>query len=287
MSMNESSKSAAPSPGDAAAAAPRLLLDLHEGVATLTLNRPAVRNAIDDGLRGELAQAIDHITRDRRVRSVVVTGAGAAFCAGGDIRAMQERAKAPPGDVAFNGWSRQQQTHRAVLALHELPKPTVAAVNGAATGLGADLALCCDFVSLADTATMAWSYVLRGLIPDGGGMYLLPRRVGLTIAKDLIFSGRTLDAQQALALGIAQRVRPSNDLLADAQVWAAQLGRGSATATALAKTLLNKSFELDVHEVFAQGSQAQGICYSSDEHRAAIAAFLNKTDRSGPGAGPR
>ncbi len=253
-----------------------LSLAVEDGIATLTLQRPDKRNAIDDPMRVELIDALDHVGRDPAIRALVLTGAGKAFCAGGDIAAMQQRAQAPAGDIAFNGWSRQQRTHHAVAALHNLAKPTIAAVNGAATGLGADLALCCDFVLASDASTFAWTYVLRGLIPDGGGMYFLPRRVGLPKAKDLIFSGRTVGADQALALGIADRISTAADLLADAQAWAKELGRGSTEALALSKSILNKSFELSAEEVFAQGSQAQAICYTTSAHQQSIAAFLKK-----------
>src|SRR5690606_40291895 len=132
----------------------------------------------------------DRAARDPAIRALVVTGAGPAFCAGGDIKGMQARLDAPAGEVAFNGWTRQQRTHHAVTALFKLPKPTIAAVNGAAAGLGCDMALSCDFVIAADSAHLSMTYIHRGLIPDGGGMYFLPRRVGLARAKELIFSGR-------------------------------------------------------------------------------------------------
>lgn len=252
----------------------RIRLDIHEGVAVITLNRPEVRNAIDDGMRHELTTALELVRTDTAVGALVITGEGKAFCAGGDIKAMQQRATAPAGEIAFNGWSRQQQTHHAVLSLHRFPKPTIAAVNGSATGLGADIAMSCDFVMASRVASFAWSYVLRGLIPDGGGMYFLPRRVGLARAKELIFTGRKVDADEALALEIADRLASPEELLAQAQAWAQILGRGSRPALALGKAILNQSFESTAEQVFDLGSQAQGICYSTTEHREAITAFL-------------
>ena len=254
-------------------------LQLEHGVATLALNRPEVRNALDDSMRNLLIEALDQAAADQGVKALVLTGNGKAFCAGGDIRAMQQRARAPAAEVAYNGWARQQRTHQAVSRLHAFPKPTIAAVNGAATGLGADLALCCDFVIASSAASFAWSYVLRGLIPDGGGLYFLPRRVGLVRAKELIFSGRTVQADEALQLGVADRLASPEALLADARAWAAELGRGAGAALALSKSILDKTFELGAEEVFAQGSQAQAICYTTAEHQAAIAAFLEKGKR--------
>ena len=251
-------------------------LSVEGGIAVATLNRPEVRNAIDDATRAELAAVLDQVSRDGTVRALVLTGAGKAFCAGGDIRAMQQRLEAPAGEVAGNGWRRQRHTHRAVDALHGLEKPTIAAVNGAAAGLGCDLALCCDFIVASEAASFSMSYLLRGLIPDGGGLYFLPRRVGLARAKELIFSARRVSAEDALALGLADRVVAADQLLAESRRWAGELTQGSPTALALAKSILDQTFEHSAEEVFALGGQAQAICYTSAEHRDAVAAFLNK-----------
>lgn len=247
------------------------------GVATLALNRPDKRNAVSDDMRGEMIEALERLAADKAVRAVVVTGNGKGFCAGGDIAGMERRMQAPPGEVAFNGWSRQLRVHHAVGLLHHMPKPTIAAVNGAAAGLGADMALSCDFVIASNYASFAWSYINRGLVPDGGGLYFLPRRVGLPRAKELIFSGRRVDAEEALKLGIADRLTSADNLLADARAWARQLSVGSATALALGKAILDQSFELSAEQVFGQGAQAQGICYTSSEHRESVMAFLDKT----------
>jgi enoyl-CoA hydratase/carnithine racemase len=254
-----------------------LQMDINDGVAVITLNRPEVRNAIDDEMRQDFVAMLDQVTRDSAIRALVLTGAGKAFCAGGDIRGMRERMAAPAGQLAFNGWSRQQRTHHAVAALHNLPKPTIAAVNGAATGLGCDLALCCDFVMAAETATFAMTYILRGLIPDGGGMYFLPRRVGLARAKELIYTGRTVPAQEAHALGMADRLAPADALLREACDWARALGAGSGAALALSKSVLNQTFELSAEQVFALGSQAQAICYTTEAHQESVRAFLEKS----------
>lgn len=248
-----------------------------EGIATLALNRPEKRNAMSDAMRAELVSVLERMADDKSIRALVLTGNGKGFCAGGDVAGMERRMRAPADEVAFNSWRRQQQVHHAVALLHTLPMPTIAAVNGAASGLGADTALSCDFIIANPAASFSWSYIKRGLIPDGGGLYFLPRRVGLARAKELIFSGRTLDAEEAQRLGIVDRITSAETLLADAQAWAGELSRGSATALALAKTIINKSFEQTAGQVFSEGSQAQGICSTSREHRAAVMAFLDKT----------
>ena len=254
-------------------------LDIENDIAVITLSRPEKRNALNDSMREDLLTALRQAAYDTSVKALIITGSGQAFCAGGDISAMKERAGAPAGEIAFNGWSRQQKTHQTIAFLHAFPKPVVAAVNGAATGLGADLALSCDFIVASDEATFAWSYVLRGLIPDGGGMYFLPRRVGLSKAKQLIFSGKTISAQEAERIGVADLLAPAENLLTEARKLALEFIGGSPAAIALGKSILNKSFELDAETIFAQGSQAQAICYTTGEHQQSIAAFLNKTQR--------
>jgi len=183
----------------------------------------------------------------------------------------------PAGTIGISGWRRQQQVHHAQVTLHTLPIPTIAAVNGSAAGLGADTALACDFVMAGKDASFSWGYINRGLVPDGGGMYLLPRRIGLPKAKELIFTGRKVEADEALSLGIADRIA-EHDLVAEAQAWAKQLSKGSPTALALGKSILNQSFELTIEEVFAKGSAAQGICYTSEEHQQSVRAFVEAAE---------
>ncbi|RXT55656.1 enoyl-CoA hydratase [Bosea sp. Tri-44] len=253
-----------------------MLKSVADGVATLTLNRPDKRNAMSDDMRTAFIDHLAEIAADRSVRALVLTGAGKGFCAGGDIAGVKRRMEAPAGEVGFNGWSRQQRVHHTVSLLVNMPKPTIAAVNGAAAGLGADTALACDFVIAGPHAHFAWSYIQRGLIPDGGGMYFLPRRVGLARAKELIFTGRRVNVDEALALGIADRVSSSETLLDEAQAWARELSQGSGTALALGKMILNRSLESSAEEIFQRASQSQGICYTSSEHRESVLAFLAK-----------
>ncbi|WP_445010878.1 enoyl-CoA hydratase/isomerase family protein [Vreelandella stevensii] len=249
---------------------------VENGIALLTLNRPDKRNAMSDAMRAELVDHLQTIRTDRSIRALVLTGNGKGFCAGGDIAGMKTRMEADPATVGFNGWERQQGVHYAASLLLNLPIPTVAAVNGAAAGLGADLALSCDFVIASDYAHFTWAYIARGLIPDGGGMYFLPRRVGLARAKALIFSGRRVNADEALQLGIADQRCSADELLGTAHAMADEMSSGSRTAVALTKSIINKSYEMSESQVFAEGSKAQGICYTSEEHRASVQAFLDR-----------
>lgn len=258
-----------------------IAVDVHDAVATITFNRPDKRNAMSDAMRGEFIAALERVAADAAIRALVITGAGKGFCAGGDVAGMERRMQAAPGEIGFNGWHRQQRVHYTQTLLYSMPKPVIAAVNGAASGLGADTALACDFIIGSEYASFAWSYIHRGIVPDGGGMYFLPRRVGLSRAKELIFSGRKVGAEEALRLGIVDRLGAAETLLAEAQNWAAELARGSKTALALSKAILNQSFELTAHQVFAMGSQAQGLCYTSTEHRESVMAFLAKAAQTG------
>ena len=254
-------------------------LDVEDSVAIVTLNRPEVRNAVNDALRAEFIALLERIAADETVRAVVLTGAGKSFCSGGDISGMKERLKAPAGEVAFNGWRRQGHTHKSIGLLHGMPKVVIAAVNGAAAGLGCDMALACDFIVASDSAAFTMSFVNRGLVSDGGGMYFLPRRVGLARAKELIFSGRVIDAKEALSIGLADRIAPADRLVESAATWARELTRGSAASIAFSKSILDRTFESAEEQILALSREAQAVCYTTSEHRDAVTAFLNKTAR--------
>lgn len=249
------------------------------GIARITLNRPDVRNAINDQMRAELIAAFEAAGADKFVRGVILTGAGKGFCSGGDIGGMRARLDAPAGDVAFNGWKRQQSTHRGVAVIHGLSKPVIAALNGAAFGLGLDMALACDFIIVAEGAKMSMSFVKRGLVSDGGGMYFLPRRVGLSKAKELILTARVLETDEALRIGVIDRVAAPDALLDEAQAWAEELTIGSPAAVALTKAIIDKTFESTDEQVFALGREAQAICYTTAEHRKSVEDFLNKSGK--------
>jgi enoyl-CoA hydratase/carnithine racemase len=254
-------------------------LTVESGIAVVALNRPEVRNAINDALRAELVAALEGIAADEAVRAVVLTGKGKSFCSGGDISGMRERLKVPAGQVAFNGWRRQGQTHKSIALLHGLPKPVIAAVNGAAAGLGCDMALACDFIVASEDALFTMSFVKRGLVSDGGGMYFLPRRIGLARAKELIFTGRSVDAREALAIGLADRVASAGTLLAEAAAWARELSQGPRASIAFSKAILDRTFESAEEQIFALGREAQAVCYTTAEHQESVAAFLDKSKR--------
>jgi enoyl-CoA hydratase/carnithine racemase len=253
-----------------------VLVETDGGVAVVTLNRPDSRNAVDDTMRTALRSTLDSVAADRSVAVLILTGAGSAFCAGGDIKAMKSRLAAPAGEVAVNGWLRQQGTAALTAGLHKLPQITIAAVNGPASGLGFDLALACDFIVADPAAWFAASFVLRGLVPDGGSMYYLPRRVGLAPAKDIVFSGRRVTAAEGSGMGLVDDLSEPGDVVATARKRAERYTGGSRSAQMLTKSIIDRSLESTLDEIAGLGGQAQSICYTTDEHHKAVEAFTNR-----------
>jgi enoyl-CoA hydratase/carnithine racemase len=253
-----------------------VLVEVNGPVTVVTLNRPEARNAVDDATRVALRGALDTIAADRSVAVMILTGAGVAFCAGGDIKAMKHRLAGPAGEVAVTGWLRQHGTAALTGGLHRLPQITIAAVNGPASGLGFDLALACDFIVADPSAWFAASFVHRGLVPDGGSMYHLPRRIGLAPAKDLVFSGRRVAAADAVGMGLVDQLAEPGEVLVAARERAERYTDGSRPAQMLTKSIIDRSLESTLDEIAALGGQAQAICYTTDEHQAAVAEFTNR-----------
>lgn len=254
----------------------KLLVERDGPVAVCTLNRPEVRNAIDDELRELLSAELARLHGDKTVSVLVVTGAGTAFCGGGDVSGMRERLAQDHTEIAANGWQRQQRTAAFVAALHNANQITIAAVNGPAVGLGLDVALACDFIIASPTATFASSFVKRGLIPDGGGLYFLPRRIGLQRTKDLVFTGRRVDAEEAAGIGLVDQVSETGDVLAAALAYARTMTANPSSALMLTKAIVNRTFESTPETIAALGGSAQAISYTTAGHRDAVEAFLRK-----------
>ncbi|MFG5409793.1 enoyl-CoA hydratase/isomerase family protein [Piscinibacter sakaiensis] len=229
-----------------------LLFDRHEGVATLTLNRPQARNAIDMTLRQELGEAVLAVRDDPAVHALVITGAGGSFCAGGDLRSIQA---GTPDVEAWRG--RMRSSHAWFAQLLAMDKPVVCAVDGPAYGAGFGLALAGDFVLASTRARFCLSFMRVGLVPDFGIFYTLPRVVGVQRARELMLSAREVDADEALRLGIAMERLAPEALLPRAQALAAA-PQGDLAAM------------LDIE------ANAQALCFMTDAHRDAVARFLNK-----------
>ena len=250
---------------------PPLLCEVDAGVATLTLNRPAVLNALNLALKSELAERIAEMRSRRDVRAVVLTGSGRAFCSGGDIREMDA------GRTSADTRERLLALHRNVLVpLATLEKPVIAAVNGAAVGAGLSLALACDLVFAAERATFGAVFSRRGLVPDAGAAFRLVRCVGVARAKELAFSGRSVAAAEALQIGLVQRVVADDDLLRQAQAFAATLAQGATVALGLTKRLLDLAPSSDLESMIEHEIGAVIQAVGTSDHAEALRAFAEK-----------
>ncbi|AUR73833.1 enoyl-CoA hydratase/isomerase family protein [Bordetella pertussis] len=241
--------------------------------AVLTLNRPAARNALDMDLRNALAKALPEIRDDATVRAVVLTGAGGHFCAGGDIRAIA--AGQGNADV-FEGRNRILSMQRWFDGLVDLEKPVIAAVDGVAFGADLSLALAADFVLASPRATFCAVFARLGYVPDLGGMYLLPRAVGLARAKALAFSARVVGAPEALEMGIAHQLVDDRPVLDAALELAGRFEQAPAGALGIVKSVMNHAFESDRRTVYMQEALAQALCRESAFHQEAARRFLDK-----------
>ena len=251
-----------------------LLYDVEDGIATLTLNRPERLNALGDTLRDDLHDAVTRAAEDSDVRALILTGAGKGFCAGGDVKAMNENkargASRPLMEKVAPG------RDRTVLALRDAPKPVIAAVNGAAAGAGMNLALACDIRLASAAAKFAQAFVKRGLHPDWGGTYFLPRVVGAAKACELIFTGEIIDAQEALRLGIVSAVHAPEALMPAARALARKIADGPPIAIRLAKRAIYHSLECDLRQALEFETYAQNICFETEDAGEGISAFVQK-----------
>ena len=243
------------------------------GIVTLTLNRPDRLNAFIGHMRRDLAEALEEAGSDPEVRVVVLTGAGRAFSAGGDVNFMAELVERGDAEefARLLGAAR-----RVVLAIRHMTKPVIASINGPASGAGFNLALACDLRVASADATFAQSFVKIGFHPDWGGTYFLPRMVPPAIACELFFLGEAIDAPQALRLGLVNRVVPAADLEAETRKLAERLRDGAAVSIAAAKHAVYASEHDSLEQMLQYEVEAQLRCFESDDGREGVRAFLEK-----------
>lgn len=247
-----------------------VLYDVSDGVATITLNRPAQRNALDEEIRTGLARHIDQIERDSMVRAVLLTGSEGVFCAGGDLRAIRA------AELDNEGWrQRMRNAHTWFARLLSLDRAVVAAVDGPAFGAGFGLALAADFVVASPRARFCLSFMRLGLVPDFGVLHTLPRIVGVQRAKELMLSAREVPADEARALGIVSEIVPPDQLLQRARTIAASFVNASPMAVSLVKRALAAA-PTDLHTMLELEADAQALCFGSAPHKAALARFFDK-----------
>jgi 2-(1,2-epoxy-1,2-dihydrophenyl)acetyl-CoA isomerase len=252
------------------------------GVRWITLNRPDAANAVTPDQRDLVIDLLAEASRRVDVRAVVVTATGNHFCTGADLRASRPvpgRPEGAPervvGDVAR---TIRDGAQRLVSAVLDCEKPVIAAVNGTAAGIGAHLALACDLIIAIEGARFIEVFVRRGLVPDGGGAWLLPRLVGLQKAKELMFFGDSLAAADAERLGLVNRVVHADDLEAVAHEWAGRLAEGPTRAIGLTKSLLNRSLDSDRTAAFREEAIAQELNMGTSDANEGIAAFVERRD---------
>jgi 2-(1,2-epoxy-1,2-dihydrophenyl)acetyl-CoA isomerase len=251
---------------------PAVLLECVDGVAIITLNRPAAGNTIDPDFVDALETAVTSAAADPSVRCVVLTGNGKLFCAGGDIGAMS----AAGSDAATYLRNLATNLHRSIAILASMEKPLVVLVNGAAAGAGMSLALLGDIVLAAPNASFTAAYGSIGLTPDGGMSWLLPRLVGLRRAQEIIIGGRRLDAQEAAAIGMITRVVEGADLMAEGLSLARKLADGPVLAIGGSRGLLARGYSQDLVGQLADEADRIGQAGSTAEAREGVAAFLDR-----------
>lgn len=244
-------------------------------VARITLNRPEAMNALTWDQRERVIGLLAEASADPDVRAVVITGTGRGFCAGADLRGGPPAGDRVPGDVAR---TIRLGAQRLVSAVLDCEKPVIAAVNGTAAGIGAHLAFACDLVLAADSARFIEVFVRRGLVPDGGGAYLLPRLIGPQRAKELMFFGDALTAADAERFGLVNRVVPPEELEKTAREWAERLATGPTRALALTKQLVNASLDSDRATAFAAEAAAQEINMTTVDANEGVASFVERRD---------
>ena len=241
-----------------------------DGVATITLNRPDVYNALNDEITFELQDAWKAVAKDDAVRAVVLTGAGKAFCSGQDLK----------GGTAGQKRSFMDSLHKRynpiVRAMRNLPKPIVGRLNGVAAGAGCSLALACDVIVASEEATLIEVFINIGLVPDSGSSYFLPRLTGMARAFELCSMGSRVKAAEALELGLVNKVVPAADLDAAVKQYTDYYGQAPTRAIGIIKRMLNKSTIASLDEMLEYEAYCQEIAGSTHDYREGVQAFLEK-----------
>ena len=253
-----------------------LIYTKEEGVATITFNRPQSYNSLAGSMREEMVPAMEDCRDDPSVRVVVITGAGKAFCSGGDLvgaRAWMEEGRNPANYFL----DLIKPFHRFITDVRHLPKPVIAAVNGMAAGAGFSIALACDLRIMSEKGSFKLAYTrVTGLVPDGGWTVFMPRLAGMGLASELMFLDRPIDASEALRLGLVHRVVPEAELGEKAGELARELAGGPAESFAMAKALLNASMADVLEAQLERERLALARCARHPDFREAVAAFFGK-----------
>ena len=251
-----------------------IIYEKSEGIATITLNRPEVLNAVNEKMGLELLDALRTAERDDEVRCVIITGKGRAFCAGEDIQAL--RGEYDRGENPKLGERLLYKYNPIIMRIRRMEKPVIAAVNGAAAGAGAGIAYSCDIRVAADSAKFLQAFIRVGLAPDSGTSFFLPRLAGFAKALELSLTGEELSSQDAERFGLVSKVVPVEQLMATARKLALRLAAGPTKAIGLTKRALDKSISSDLETVLQYESYLQEIAGTTSDHIEAVRAFFEK-----------
>jgi enoyl-CoA hydratase/carnithine racemase len=252
-----------------------LLVDTSDHIATITLNRPERYNAFGGLMRQEIVAALEDAASDKEVRVVVITGAGKAFCAGGDVN---EFASGDTKALEKIATSERHAMCRAVLAINTMEKPVIASVNGVAAGGGCNLALACDIRIAGDKARFGQVFTRRGVHPDWGGIYFLPRLVGYAKAAELIYSGEVIDAAEAFRIGLVNKVVPQETLESATREMAVNIAKNAPIPIAFAKRGLQNFHKWDLAQALDYESYVLEVIMKSEDIIEGFGAFLEKRE---------
>ena len=244
----------------------KIIVEKEDGVAKITLNRPEVLNALDGEIINELKTAIKDVGKDKGLRAVVITGAGRGFCSGVDL--------APSASVVEG----LTEIHEIIKGITTMEKPVIALINGTAVGGGLDLAMACDIRIASEKAKLSEIFVKRGLLPDMGGTYFLPRLVGLGKAKELIFTGEIIDAKEAERIGLVNKVVPHEELNSTGMELARKLAKGPTLAIGKAKIAINREMELNLDSALKDAIEAGSFIFGTEDALEGIMAFVEKRE---------
>ncbi len=254
-----------------------LLFEKTGPVVTLTINRPEMRNPLGEEGDGELfADAAARINADRDIRCAILTGAGSAFSAGGNVKAMRERSGAFAGAGVHIRERYRGGIHRIVKSLWGLEVPLIAAVNGPAIGLGNDVACLADMRLAADNAIFGATFLKIGLVPGDGGSWILPRTIGHARAAELFFTGDTIDAATALSWGLVSRVVPASELMDEARKLAAKIARQPPDVLRMTKRMMREGQSVSFDTIMEMSAAMQSLAHLTEDHQEAVSAFFEK-----------
>lgn len=244
---------------------------LHEGVFKIRLNRPERLNALNDELLTELVEAVNEAKRNTSVRAVLLYGEGKGFCGGGDLKDFGINETDPTEVKEF-----LQRGHEAILGLYHMEKPVIAAVHGPAVGAGCNLALACDIILADENATFSEIFAKVGALPDMGGLYFLPQKIGMHKAAELIFTGKTLSAKSAEKYGLINEVVPEGKYLERAEAFAKELANGPTKSLGIAKSIMHKAAHSPIETILDLEALAQANVFQTDDFKEGRHAFIEK-----------